>query len=100
MAYSYNNVNPALNTRLWKASCGTKLKTSSINVPLVGSEVGGVVVTCQDNVLTLRDMLTGVKIRDIKVDMEVEVMWTDGLKIVLISKKLENIGAVTILSFS
>ena len=64
----------------------------SANVPLCGSHVGGVIVTChgQDDTcptLTLRDMDTGAKIRDIQGEGKVEIMWADDRNIVTISKE-------------
>ena len=101
ITYSWNNRDKSQDRRLWKASCGSKLKTSSLNIPLVASDVGGVLVTSQESqTLTLRNLETGVKMRDIKLETEVEVMWSDGLRIVLISKHLDKIGSVTVISFS
>ena len=62
---------------------------SCANVPLCGSHVGGVIVTChgqEDTCLTLRDMDTGTKIRDIHVEGKMDIMWADDTKIVTISK--------------
>ena len=84
---------------MWKSSCPADLRDHS-GVKLVGCEVGGVVVTCQGDVLQVRDILTGIKTRDIGLTNTVDVMWADEYKIVTVSRNLDCEAPITVLKMT
>ena len=86
--------------KLWKASCQSEtctLRTDS-NVPVCGSEVGSVVLTCQGpHRVVVRDMRSGGKLREILVEGNIGNMWADEMKIVTIDRDLSKWGPVTVI---
>ena len=100
MSYKWNQQDVKGNKIKWKSSCGAqKLGISEFqNIMLCGSKVGGVLVTCHAATLTLRDMDTGVKIRDIKLESESYcAMCVDSIKIVLINRDLSSKEAIIVI---
>ena len=87
--------------KLWKTNCQSEastLKTDS-NVPVCGSDVGSVVLTCQGpHRVLVRDLSSGAKLREIVVEGTIVNMWTDERKIVNIGRDLKKYGAITVIS--
>ena len=84
---------------MWKSSCPADLRHGS-NLKLVGSEVGGVVVTCHGDTLQVRDINTGIKTRDIRLSSAVDVMWADDYKIVMLNRNIDSETPVIVLKMT
>ena len=87
--------------KLWKTNChieASTLKTES-NVPVCGSDVGSVVLTCQGpHRVLVRDLRSGAKLREIVVEGTIGNMWADERKIVILDIYLSNYGSVTVIN--
>ena len=84
---------------MWKSSCPADLRHHS-GIKLVGSEVGGVVVTSHGDMLQVRHITTGIKTREIRLTNNVDVMWCDEYKIVTLSRTLNCEAPVTVLKMT
>ena len=67
---------------------------------VVGSEVGQVVVTSHGSTLQVRDLHTGIKIREINLDTRVDVMWADEWKIVTFNRNIDSDSNINILQMT
>ena len=98
MAYTWGT--DGNTNKLWKANCQSETSTlkTDCNVPVCGSDVGSVVLTCQGpHKLVLRDLRSGAKLREVMVEGRVGNMWADEEKIVTIDRELRNQGSVTVI---
>ena len=84
---------------MWKSSCAGDLR-SDCPVKLVGSEVGEVVVTSHGSTLQVRDLNTGIKIREINLNTRVDVMWADERKIVTFNRNIDSDCHINILKMN
>ena len=87
-------------TKLWKVNTPSetgRLQATS-SVPVCGSDVGCVVITCQEShKIQIRDLTTGARLRDISVRTSVDIIWADETKIIALNKNLSTSDAVTII---
>ena len=84
---------------MWKSSSPGDLR-SDCPVKLVGSEVGEVVVTSHGSTLQVRDLHTGVKLREINLNTRVDVMWADEWKIVTLNRNIDSDSNINILKMT
>ena len=84
---------------MWKSSCPADLR-SDTNIKLVGSEAAGVVVTSHGDTLQLRDINTGIKTRDIRLNTAVDVMWADDYNIVTLNRNMDCGAPITVLKMT
>ena len=58
------------------------------------------VVTSHGSTLQVRDLHTGVKLREINLNTRVDVMWADEWKIVTLNRNIDSDSNINILKMS
>ena len=66
----------------------------------MGSEVGEVIVISHGSTLQVRDLHTGVKLREINLNTRVDVMWADEWKIVTLNRNIDSDSNINILKMT
>ena len=62
--------------------------------------MGEVVVTSHGSTLQVRDLNTGIKMREINLNTRVDVMWADEWKIVTFNKNIDSDCNINILKMT